>query len=74
MFQKSKQFLARVAVGAVALVASVAAHAVAIVDYSGAVTAATSEITASTATGVTLFGTVLAIAVGLRIMKKFSKG
>ncbi len=60
--------------GAVALGASVMAHAVAIVDYSGAVTAATSEITASTATGVTLFGTVLAIGVGLRIMKKFSKG
>ena len=69
-----KKTFAKLWLAAVALAASVAAHAVAIVDYSGAVTAATSEITASTATGVTLFGTVLAIGVGLRIMKKFSKG
>lgn len=71
---KNRKFLVRVFGGAVALGASVMAHAVAIVDYTGAVTAATTEITASTATGVTLFGTVLAIGIGLRIMKKFSKG
>jgi len=70
----NKKNLVKIFGGAVALGASVMAHAVAIVDYSGAVTAATAEITASTLTGVTLFGTVLAIGVGLRIMKKFSKG
>lgn len=68
----ASRYGAKVVVGVAAL-GSMAANATAVVDYSGAVTAATTEITASAATGVPLFGLILAIGVGIKIIKKFAR-
>ena len=71
MFKKTKQVL----VGAgLALVGVSSAFAVAVVDYTSAVSTATTEITAAVTTALPLFGTVLAIGIGIRIMHKFAKG
>jgi len=83
MFKQVKVYAARVAqskaakravAGCTALAASASALAVPVVDYSSAVTTATAEIGTSVATALPLFGTVMAIGIGIRIMHKFSKG
>lgn len=63
---------AAVAVGA--FVASAVAFATPVVDYSTAISTATAEITSSVASALPLFGTVMAIGIGIRIVHKFGRG
>ncbi len=74
MRQRGKQLMARVGVGAVfAMVASMAS-ATALVDYSTAVTTATTEIGAAITGGLPIFGTIFGIGVGMAIFRKFKRG
>lgn len=50
------------------------AHAVAIVDYGAAATTATGELGSAVVSALPLFGTIVAIGVGMRIVKKFWLG
>jgi hypothetical protein len=69
-----KRFLLKYGAAAAALLGAGSAMATAVVDYSTVVTSASSEITASATTALPLFGLILAIGVGIRIVKKFGKG
>jgi len=63
--------LAALAAGALSVVP---AFAVAIVDYSTAATTASTELSSAVTTSLPLFGTIVAIGVGMRIVKKFWHG
>ena len=68
------RFAAPVLVGGSLLLSAGVASATAIVDYTAAATTATTELTAAVASGLPLFGTIVAIGVGMRIVKKFWHG
>jgi hypothetical protein len=70
----AKKYGAKLAVGGAAMLTAGLASATAIVDYSSAVTSATAEIGSSVTTALPLFGTVMAIGIGVRIVHKFSRG
>jgi len=67
---KVKVFL----VGALLALSAVPASAAVTVDYTGTVTAVETQLTSALAAAMPLFGTILAIYVGIKLFKRFTKG
>lgn len=74
MLRNLKHHSFKASAGLGLLLASALSHAVAIVDYTSAATTATTELTATIATALPIFGTIMAVSVGIRMVKKFFRG
>lgn len=69
-----KNLALKVGIGANLLLVAATSFAVAVVDYTAAATTASAELAAAVVSALPLFGTVVAIGVGMRIVKKFWHG
>lgn len=67
-----KKHLLKVGVGAGAMLVAGSSFAVSIVDYSAVATTLTTELTSAITAGLPIAGTILGVAVGFKMYKRFT--
>jgi len=73
MFQKIKQNAKIVAGAAAGVLAAAPSFAVGVADYSGLSTSVTTELSSALTVAVPLAGTLLAVGIGWKFIKRFTK-
>lgn len=68
-----RKFMLMLSVAAVSVAAAVPAFAVSVVDYSGLGTSITGELTPALTAVVPIAGTLIAVGVGWKMVKRFTK-